>query len=1508
MEPISTAILTCITYVSLKFVDQFISEEGYGRFKKFFFPSERYQNRLIQIIYETINEFELVNPIETTCNKIPFYHSQLLFDELNKHILFRNIRPNYESIPEILKTNSNISIPSIHDIELFYEIFTSKIKKDKKLKKLFIKENYKDKIFDLGEDLQKIESKIDTMSSKFQTLYSESFFQPNHNWFQRQCELSIYDLGKRYTPELNVKLEVSEIFEGIGRTEEFNRKVTKLFDQFLIKGRKVLEKQPEIKEALESLEKIFNELHKLFQDTEFIGTSLLPTEKFESLLNSAQISVQKIYNYYIAEERKLQNEKKDYQYYSKYGYELKRIREFKHELSNFQNFVHGSSFKLANNPFLLIEGEAGIGKSHLIGDIISRRIKKDHESIFLLGQHFVTEEDPWTQIFKRLQINSKADNFLRELNQHAKKSRKRIIIFIDAINEGKGNYFWNNFIKSFINEIKKHQWLGLVLSIRTSYLNLILPEEERDSLSIVEYHHYGFRSIEYEASKLFFDNYKIELPNVPLLHPEFQNPLFLKLFCEGINKAGLTRIPDGLQGITSIINFFIKNVNNILSNPKRVKYSDSLNLVQKSIYALIKHKVDNQLWHIPYEVAYQVVDESISDFINKKGFIDELIIEGVLSKNIFWKEKGNFEEEIYLAYERFEDHLTVQYLIEQYPELGKEFKEDGKLFHYVKDENSIYIHKGLIEAFSIQFPEKNGHEFHTLIPNLKDKYPVVESFVESLLWRKVDTINENSQKYVKECVFLYQGTHDLFWETILAVTGVPDHFFNAHFLHNLLRKLSLAERDAKWTHFLKYRYSDNSSVKRLIDWAWNQTDKAHISDESVLLSSITLAWYHTSTNRELRDCSTKALICLLQDRLEVLLKILKMFEGVNDPYVYERLFAVAYGCVLRTNQKEKIAELSEYIFKTIFSDPKNVIPHILLRDYARGAIEYTHYLGIELSFELSKVRPPYQSIWPEEIPSHEELKEKYDNDNYRLLWSSIMGYGDFSRYTIGTNNSFSEWSGCKIGKTPVDRKKVFEYFKDNLNTEQLELLNNLDPIITKESDEDIKFEDSIISLKIAIGRKTEEELNQIRNNFKKSLKVELLSVYEKEIEPFLDRNNNFLNTGEYFDLRIAQRLIFSKVIALGWNPGLHLSFDEGIGTGRGRDNTPQERIGKKYQWIAYYEYMALLSDNFIKQERGENKKENPYQGPWDPYVRDIDPTILIHKTGSYNEEQSQEFWWVNNKIFNWDCTNENWVNDSSVLPNMKEILQVKDDKGEEWLVLEGYPSWSESKIIGEEKWNQPHKELWCHIRSYIVEANEFNSFKDWAVKQDFMKRSMPKSVDRYEMFSREYYWSPAQDFFMTEYYGGIEWTKIHDKQSEEYIAKVNVTAQGFLWEEELDNSKEETIRFLKPSTIIYRGMNLQYSQKEGEFIDKFKEIQCFASNVYYNSKSYLLVKKFSFLKFLNENNLNIVWTVLGEKKITGGRSLGTDHSGILELSGVFYFENNTLRGILKTKCTSNNEI
>jgi hypothetical protein len=242
----------------------------------------------------------------------------------------------------------------------------------------------------------------------------------------------------------------------------------------------------------------------------------------------------------------------------------------------------------------------------------------------------------------------------------------------------------------------------------------------------------------------------------------------------------------------------------------------------------------------------------------------------------------------------------------------------------------------------------------------------------------METIDEPAKDYVNDFVFIYEGTSDLFWENILSVASIPEHYFNAYSLHDYLMGFTMANRDAQWTELLKHKYNDESAVKRLIDWAWNEADRDYICDESIKLSSIALAWFHTSTNRQLRDCSTKALVSLLQNRLSVLIDILKIFETVNDPYVYERLFAVAYGCALRTSQTEILTELSKYIFETIFNKVGEIYPHVLLRDYARGVIEYTIFLGIEPEIDVQKIRPPYKSDFEDVIPTDEEIDNEFD--------------------------------------------------------------------------------------------------------------------------------------------------------------------------------------------------------------------------------------------------------------------------------------------------------------------------------------------------------------------------------------------------------------------------------------------------------------------------------------------------------------------------------------------------
>ncbi|TOQ18015.1 hypothetical protein, partial [Vibrio parahaemolyticus] len=91
-------------------------------------------------------------------------------------------------------------------------------------------------------------------------------------------------------------------------------------------------------------------------------------------------------------------------------------------------------------------------------------------------------------------------------------------------------------------------------------------------------------------------------------------------------------------------------------------------------------------------------------------------------------------------------------------------------------------------------------------------------------------------------------------------------------------------------------------------------------------------------------------------------------------------------------------------------------------------------------------------------------------------------------------------------------KEIFKKFKGDLSEEQLELFNSLDPIIYAEDSDDLVIGKTIIRMGSALGRKTEEELFSNKLSFKKALPESTLTIYERDIEPYLDHNNNLLDT------------------------------------------------------------------------------------------------------------------------------------------------------------------------------------------------------------------------------------------------------------------------------------------------------------------------------------------------------------------------------------------------------------
>jgi len=1197
------------------------------------------------------------------------------------------------------------------------------------------------------------------------------------DWFIKNVTKSIHDLGTRYTPELNVELDISKIFDGIARNEWVFKDFNDHLDKVLIAIRKIRlsHKNMNIRVLLEKMENMRINLigqYEIFQSCE--------NNQYDfSLIKKILDEITQILSIIEDELRKIEGkrtDKKSKSYDDIYYF----IRRALSELYDFDEYIDSPTIKLFNSPYLILDGDQGIGKSHLIADIAKKRIDRKDPTLLILGQHLNSLDNPWVQILRNLEFNSNSEDFLEALSCKAIASGKRMIFFIDALNEGEGKSFWPDYLNGFLTSFIEYPWIGLVLSIRTSYIKLIEPNIKNLDKWLVRYTHFGFRNIEYIASTIFFDNYNIEKPSIPFLHPEFQNPLFLKLFCEGLNKEGLSKIPDGIQGISRIFDFYIKSINNRLSTPRFFDYHSALNIVDIVIKSLIKHKINNKLSYVPLDDGIKITSDIQRQYNIDGNFFDALISEGILSKNIFWKENETFEEGVYIAYERLEDHLSVSDLLETFNEdnIKSEFEENGCFFNFTKDEHSIMMSKGIIEALSIQLPEKFNIELFQINDKFLNNYQIAEAFISSLLWRKNDIeTSEEIFDYINNSVLKYRGTYEYFWDTVIAISINPKHFLNARRTHQNLMRFSLADRDSWWTQLIYDWYHDNSSLKRLIDWAWSNNDKQHISDETIELASIMLSWFLTSTNRLIRDSATKALVCLLETRKNLLVNVLKIFQGVNDPYIYERLFAVAYGCALRTRDVSELKELCVYIYREIFKK-EYVYPHVLLRDYARDTIEYAISNDLQLDIDIMKIRPPYSSKFPD-IPSDEEIRtyqvdhESEDFEDHHWSIYSIFHsmeveytrdgrggfYGDFGRYIFQSN---------------------FDHWRD------------LDPVDLKN---------------IAIKR----------------------------------------------------------IFELGYDKEKHGKFDRQIKR-NDRHFVAVERIGKKYQWIAMHELLAQVSDNFKMEAPwswGKNKEMINFEGPWEPFIRDIDPSNI-------QIIDDDELVKSNSPIIspNWDKENVKWLKTITDLPNPKLII----NHDSVWTLLEGYSTIIEDKNLGDENHSIPRKQFWWKIISYFVRTVQFERLYQKLTNRNFMEIRMPESHDRYEIFNREYYWSPAYNFLKKKYYDQKDIRQITDPETREEIGEVIVTTESYLWSAQYDLSKDKDEKWLKPCELLVDKLKLQYKKNESYMYDQNNNLICFDNSEGNDNFSSLYIDKDVLLKFLKDNDLKIIWIFLSEKNIVGGDS------------------------------------
>lgn len=1230
----------------------------------------------------------------------------------------------------------------------------------------------------------KLNSSINQKIKELKEEIRNEKFQISDKFIINYTVSSIRSLGERYTPEANVDLDITFPFDTLLNTDLFNKRLSNLIEKLndLIAFRldDVLDKdntfiETKHNEIIELFESLKNQLVNYSSMQDIDSSKNLLGQKIKCLFDKCNPSQKTLLEDYSEKTRRL--------------------------VSNIEDFVHTGRWQLIKYPYLMLTGDGGVGKSHLMADVSKTMLKENHDILLFLGQHYSSNLDPWQQMIQGMGIDCTTQHFLSQLNERAQKKDRRACIMIDALNEGEGRRLWKNYIQKFVDSIKEYPNITLAFSVRTQYIEEVIPTGFVKNNIISEITHTGFDGTEIDAIDAYCEYYKLDKSIFPYMHNEFKNPLFLKITAQYLNRKSIKRFEHDSLNLEEILLAYTNNINTKISSPERLNFDKEINVVEIAISSLMEVIAHSEYGYIEYMTAFKKLSKSLNNYINNSTkILDELVKESLLTKSNMYSDK----KVVYFNFEKLHDYFMANYLNEYHIRCLNR-KEDiyviKPLYNYFSERSKISMYAGVIECLSIIVAEKDGKEIFELAEKYKEDLDMIYSVVNGLSWRSADSITDVTVDYVRNEVSKYKETLNLFFDSQLQFACNEKHQLNAQWFHEFLKEKEMGPRDYIYASTVNKDFS--GSISGFLEWC-NINVSVKFTNKGALLAVLQLSWLFSLSNRTIRDKATKSVINILINFPEILVEYHSVFKKVNDPYVMERVYACIYGAILKVDLQIYGNEVALAIYESVFNE-KDVTPHILLRDYAKLSIEYIlSKIDIPIIAEV-KTTPPYTNEWEIETVTNtdiDELFEEYKNTNnqaysaFRKIVNSMTteygrgagAYGDFGRYRFGT--TIRAWS------------------------------------------------------------------NQ-------------------------------------FDEQELSNYCVKRILEMGYAPELHGEFDNNL-QDWGRHEHRVERIGKKYQWIAFHELLAHLTDHYPTyeeklvyseeyQEYINIKQKNPlylirdfsdeysddecftqeekkilekemneedhieniikiphskYQGTWEPFVRDIDPTLLI--------KESSE---VNRHLHNFKLPaipDENWVQSEVLFEESERFLEVVYNSME-YIYL--YISANEIEENNEKQYNKRNRYTFLAHANFVKKNNVTDSLE---LKKGIYGRgvSVPETYQffLYELLKNQSY---------KEYRKNIN--------SDDDNEKLTVpSTHHYMWESEYDFSKDESsISIYLPSEDLIRYFDL-YQYKEGHWINKQDELIAVDSQSI-NYDTGLLFRKKEFIKFLEENDYNILWDAYGEK-------------------------------------------
>lgn len=601
----------------------------------------------------------------------------------------------------------------------------------------------------------------------------------------------------------------------------------------------------------------------------------------------------------------------------------------------------------------------------------------------------------------------------------ASRARRRLPVVIDGLNEAEDPRDWKRPLATLDVLLKKHPGVLLVVTLRTGARRPGEQHEwgddprEREStartlfadIALPE----GFRTIAMEgfgedataARRRYFHYFKI-IPDADLPVWLLDHPLTLRFFCEVTNPnrtrpVGSEAMP---RSLTALFERYLQQSAQRVAElaPRSCAYcAQDVRRVLDEIGTRLWEARSRELSETPLRIALgdekRLWNESIIRLLEQEGVI--LRIEG----------HNAGEYSIMPVYDALGGYMVANSLLSRWGREGfrtwlalpanlAAFSGTPEQLHLLAAD----IFRSLVGLV----PRRLGREqlWSMLEGELRQTALIASIRLEA------DYLDRATVTAIGDLFRDQRAPTDVLLR-LAQIRGAPNHPLNADFIDAELRKMTNADRDLRWTEWIRRlheepRYPHKPHFASLgHDWKQDLAVRT-VSDR---LRAKWTMWLLTTTSRELRDRTTHALYWFGRGDPAALFALTLESLGVSDPYVPERMLAASYGVAMAAQTKPAadesrrtiLPDFGRALYQLMFAPgAAHATTHILARDYARRILQLAalNRRGLFSAQETRRITPPYAEgglrDWKEAEAAREEI---YGRDSpFRM---------DFENYTLG---------------------------------------------------------------------------------------------------------------------------------------------------------------------------------------------------------------------------------------------------------------------------------------------------------------------------------------------------------------------------------------------------------------------------------------------------------------------------------------------------------------------------